>query len=117
MDIGSISNNYVNTLGQTASTASSGSSKIEKSLKSDMSGSTDEELMSVCKEFEAYFIEQVFKEMKNSIVPAEESEGANKTLLDYYEGELTTEYAKSASDQQENGLAQMLYEQMKRNYE
>lgn len=114
MDISSLSSSYLNNLGQT--TQATGSN-VEKSLKSDMSGSTDEELMSVCKEFEAYFIEQVFKEMKNSIVPAEESEGADKTLLDYYEGELTTEYAKSASDQQENGLAQMLYEQMKRNYE
>lgn len=113
MDIGSIYNNYLNTTGQT----SSATSDVEKALKSDLSNATDEELMSVCKEFEAYFIEQVFKNMKESIVPAEESTGANKTLLDYYEGNLMAEYAKSASSQQENGLAQMLYDQMKRNYE
>jgi len=113
MDISSIYNNYIDTTGQTSSATSS----VEKTLKSDLSNATDDELMSVCKEFEAYFIEQVFKNMKESIVPAEESTGANKTLLDYYEGNLMTEYAKGASEQQENGLAQMLYEQMKRNYE
>ena len=113
MDISSIYNSYLNTTGQTSSSTNS----IEKTLNSDVSNATDEELMSVCKEFEAYFIEQVFKEMKESIVPAEESSGSNKTLLDYYEGNLMTGYAKSASEQQENGLAQMLYEQMKRNYE
>lgn len=113
MDISSIYNNYIGSTGQT----SPSTSNVEKTLKSDLSNATDEELMSVCKEFEAYFIEQVFKNMKESIVPAEESEGANQTLLDYYEGNLMTEYAKSASSQQENGLAQMLYEQMRRNYE
>ena len=113
MDISSIYSNYTtSTAGQTSSTTSN----VESSAKSDMSKATDEELMKVCKEFETYFIEQVFKEMKSSIVPGEEREGADKTLMDYYEGNLMTEYAKSASGQQENGLAQMLYEQMKRNY-
>jgi flagellar protein FlgJ len=52
------------------------------------------------------------------MVPQEEStDGATKTLLDFYKDSLNTEYAKLASDQQENGLAQMLFEQMKRNYE
>jgi len=113
MDISSLYSNYLDTVSQTSSSTNS----LENTLNSDMSDATDEELMSACKEFETYFIEQVFKEMKESIVPAEDTSGADKTLMDYYEGNLISEYAKSASDQQENGLAQMLYEQMKRNYE
>lgn len=113
MDIHSLNSQY---LDQTASNArKSAETELSNKLKGDMKGASDEELMSVCKQFEAYFIEQVFKEMKKSIVPAEESTGADKTLKDYFEGNLITEYAKSASDQQVNGLAQMLYEQMKRN--
>ena len=78
---------------------------------------SDDELMEVCKEFEAYFMEQVFKNMKSSMVPSnEESSGSMATLKGYYEDEMMKEYAKSASDQSTNGLAQMLFEQMKRNY-
>ncbi len=75
----------------------------------------DEELMNACKQFEAYFIEQVFKEMKSSVNLTQSEDPATKQLLSYYEDNLTGEYAKMAADQQENGLAQMLFEQMKRN--
>ena len=113
MDINSISSTYLNNVTNTASSKSSG---IEKSLNSDLSNASDEELMGVCKEFEAYFIEQVFKNMKSAMVPSSESsDAATQTMMDYYEDSLTSEYAKSASEQQSNGLAQMLYEQMKRN--
>jgi len=115
MDISSISGlmtDYMNT-NATSKTADGISKMSEESLKN----STDEELMAACKEFETYFIEQVFKQAKSAMVPkSESSDGATQTLLDYYQDSLTSEYAKAASDQQENGLAQMLYEQMKRNY-
>lgn len=88
--------------------------KLNKTLKTDMSESTDEELMSVCKDFEAYFLEQVFKNMKKTIVPAEEK--TSNTMADYFEDNLYQEYSKNASDTGNYGIAQMLYEQMKRNY-
>ena len=75
----------------------------------------DGKLMEACKQFEAYFIEQVFKEMKKSVNLTQSEDAATKQLMSYYEDNLTGEYAKMAADQQENGLAQMLYEQMKRN--
>ncbi|MCR4741146.1 MAG: rod-binding protein [Lachnospiraceae bacterium] len=115
MDIGSLGNEYLDMLNQANRTVSSGND-IEKKLKSDRSQATDEELMGVCKEFEAYFIEQVFKEMKKSVNITEASDKATQSVLDYYGDNLLSEYAKSAADQQENGLAKMLYEQMKRNY-
>ena len=94
------------------------SSKLQESIKNkDFKAATDDELMDVCKEFEAYFIEQVFKNMKKSMVPASQPlDGASETLKSYYEDELTSQYAKSAAEQSTSGLAQMLYEQMKRNY-
>ncbi|MCR5734093.1 MAG: rod-binding protein [Lachnospiraceae bacterium] len=117
MDIGSVGSDYINQLNQTVSKTLASGSDLEKKLKSDKSEATDEELMGVCKEFEAYFIEQVFKEMKKSVNITQASDNATQSLLDYYGDNLITEYAKGAADQQENGLAKMLYDQMKRNYD
>lgn len=43
-----------------------------KKLGSDFSSASDEELMSVCKQFEAYFIEQVLKEVQKTLPNQEE---------------------------------------------
>ncbi|MCR5421423.1 MAG: rod-binding protein [Lachnospiraceae bacterium] len=116
MDIGSLDSSYINNLMNNAS--DNKTSVLSDKLKNtDVSKASDDELMEVCKEFEAYFYEQIFKNMKSSMVPSsEESSGAMSTLKGFYEDELTKEYAKGAADQSTNGLAQMLYEQMKRNY-
>ena len=79
-----------------------------------LSPEDDKKLMDACKEFEAYFYEQVFKEMKKSVSFTDSEDAASKQMMDYYEDSLTSEYAKLAAGQQENGFAQMLYEQMKR---
>lgn len=114
MDISSIYTNYIGATGNTSATTNN----LEKTLKGNMSGSSDEELLSACKEFEAYFYEQVFKKMEEALVPDSGDKTASGSILtDYYKDSLMSEYAKSAADQSENGLAQMLYEQMKRNYE
>lgn len=72
---------------------------------------TDEEMMEVCKSFEAYFLEQVMKGMEKTIPYTEEK----NTYLEYFGDMLYQEYAKSATENQGLGLAQMLYESMKRN--
>lgn len=128
MEIGSINSAFVNTVSDNAKAASNNMLNKARILadSSDASkpagssdkkvGNSDEELMDVCKEFEAYFIEQVFKNMKKSMVPQSESmSGADATLKDFYEDKLMSEYAAGAAKQSQNGLAQMLYEQMKRN--
>ena len=43
--------------------------KMKDKLSSDYTSATDDEMMEVCKEFEAYFTEQVFKAMQK-MVPA-----------------------------------------------
>ncbi len=95
--------------------AKEASQSLEIKENADGESVNDEALMDACKEFEAYFIEQVFKEMKKSVNLTQSEDAATKQLMDYYEDSLTTEYSKMAADQQENGLAQMLFEQMKRN--
>lgn len=82
---------------------------LENKLKSKPT--TDEELMEVCKGFEAYLLEQVMKGMEKTI-PTEEKKNQ---YLDYFGDMLYQEYAKSATETQGLGLAQMLYESMKRN--
>lgn len=107
-------------LNTTAAQASSSRAEgLENTLNSDLSDATDEELMEVCKEFEAYFMEQVFKEMKKTIPESEDKDAANSQLVDFYTDEMIQEMASQSVKQNSgsNGLAQQLYEQMKRNYE
>jgi flagellar protein FlgJ len=112
MDIGSISSMYLNNIKDSTSK----SSDIADKLKNGVDGKSDEELMEACKEFEAYFTEQVFKNMRKAMVPqGEDDSGSMSTLKNYFEDELWKNYSSAAADQSNNGLAQMLYEQMKRN--
>ena len=95
--------------------------KLKDTLAStDYSKSTDDELMKVCKEFEAYFTEQVFKSLERMVPESdEESSSSTSSYMDYFGDMLTQEYAKSSTESYNGkglGIAQMLYEQMKRNY-
>jgi len=88
--------------------------KLQSSINNTSSASSDDELMQVCKDFEAYFAEQVFKAMEKMVPKSEEDES---DYMQMFGDTLTQEYAKSATEQGDGlGLAQMLYEQMKRNY-
>lgn len=112
MDISNITSMY-NDIYSSASTQAS--SKLEGKLDADYSKATDDELMDVCKEFEAYFLEQMFKEMVKTI-PSEEKSGSTSTMMDYYKDQMIQNVAADSTEQNGLGLAQMLYEQMRRNY-
>ena len=73
---------------------------------------TDEEMMEVCKEFEAYLVEKVFDRMKDAMTDSEEEES---DYLSYFGDMMYQEYAKTIAENGELGLAQQLYESMKRN--
>lgn len=117
MDISSLygssaldSNAYTNAANQTAS-------KLQDKLNSsDYSKATDDELMDACKQFESYFLEQMFKEMMKTIPESEDTSSFNSQLMDYYKDEMVQQIASDSTEQNSLGLAQMLYEQMKRNY-
>lgn len=81
--------------------------------------SSDDELWEACKSFEAYFLEQMFKEMQKSVDAwkPEESDHSTSTLVDYFKGETLQDVCATSVETQSNGFAQMLYENMKRNYD
>lgn len=106
IDIGSYSQ-YM--MSGTMATDKSREKLLEDKLKNNVT--TDEELMEVCKSFETYFLEQVMKGMEKTIP----YEGRKNPYIEQFGDMLYQEYAKSATENQELGLAQMLYESMKRN--
>lgn len=104
----------------TYKTIQTSSDKLSNSLDKDLTKATDEELMSVCKDFEAYFLEQVFKSMQKMVPEHEYESSSTKNMVEYFQDEMVSEYAKQATEGGDGkglGLAQMLYEQMKRNIE
>ena len=90
-------------------------SAMESTLSNISEQTTDAELMEACKEFEAYFIEQIYKGMEKTIMKADEEE--ENQYEEYFGDMKIEEYAKAATEQGDGiGLATQLYEQMKRNY-
>ena len=90
---------------------------LEDTLNTDLSKATDDELMDVCKEFEAYFVEQMFKSMQKMVPESTLSQSAStKQLQDFYKDEMVKTMAESATEGSGLGIAQTLYEQMRRNY-
>lgn len=103
---------------------------------SDLSKASDDELMKVCKDFESYFVEQMIKSMEKmskldssdndsstgslfSTLAGTKDDPSMNTLTSYFGDEMTSNYAKMLTEANAGeglGMAQMLYEQMKRNY-
>lgn len=116
MDIGNIASMYSD---KYAAAANQSAQQLQDKINSkDYSKATDQELMDACKEFEAYFIEQMYKSMLKTIPKSESSSAATDNMMDYYKDQMIQGIAKETTNQGENGLglAQMLYEQMRRNY-
>lgn len=96
---------------------SDNTNKLEKTLQSDLSNATDDELMEVCKDFESYFTEQMFKAMQKMIPESEDDTSSyTKQMQDYYKEQMVQVMAENSTEGQGLGIAQILYEQMKRNY-
>lgn len=116
MDLSSLTGIY-NSYIQTNATDATNKAAQELSQNKDYSKATDDELMDACKQFEAYFLEQCFKEMLKTVKTDEYSSSSTSTLVDYFKDEMVKNVAEESTDKQSLGLAQMLYEQMKRNYD
>ncbi|MBR3824859.1 MAG: rod-binding protein [Lachnospiraceae bacterium] len=113
MDIGNISGMYSDIISANSQSAS----KLENKLNGNINKASDDELMDACKEFEAYFLEQMFKAMMKTVPKNEEMSGSTSTMVDFYKDEMMRELAADSTETNSLGLAQTLYEQMKRNYE
>ncbi len=116
MEINGIGSVYSDYLLNSAS--QSKTSSLESKADSDYSDATDEELMDVCKEFESYFLEQVFDAMMKTaeVFSDEEEDGYASKMVDYFKDSAVQELTSQATDQGGFGIAQTLYEQMKRQY-
>lgn len=109
-------------------------SSIENTLNTkDLSASSDDELMEVCKDFEEYFVEQMVKSMlkmakvdgddDNSYASvfglSSDSDSGMSTMSSFYADKMVTMISEAMCDSQNGkglGIAQNLYNQMKRNY-
>lgn len=78
----------------------------------------NEELMGACKQFEAYFLEQVFKEMEKSVdvFSKDKHDQSLGTLVDYFKDMTLQTVTSMSADQQSTGLAKMMYENLRNNY-
>lgn len=90
---------------------SSSTKNLENTLKNG--AATDEDLMKSCKSFESYLLEQVFKGMEKTVMK-DDSEKENDYMAQFGD-KLYENYAEEATEGQGLGLAQMLYNSMKRN--
>lgn len=91
---------------------SSNATQIENTLNKDLSNATDEELLESCKSFETYLIEQVVEQVKKTMTSSEEDEN---TYLSYFGDTLYEEVAEQITESGQLGIANQLFEAMKRN--
>ena len=87
-----------------------------KKTKGTGNEEVDRELMNACNQFEAYFLEQIFKEMQKSVDALRtDQSSSNKQLVDYFKDQTLQDLTKKSTETQGLGFAQMLYENMKNN--
>ena len=94
--IGSVYSDYL-----TSSATQSKTSALESKLESDSyANASDEELMDVCKEFEAYFLEQIFDAMMKTatVFSDEEESGYAAKMVDYFKDTAVQELTAQATE-------------------
>lgn len=108
----SIGSDFLLNTSTNSSLSATSASKIQNSLaNTKVETSSDEELLEACKGFESYLVEQVFKEMKKTVP---ESDTENNEYIQNFGDMLNEEYARGITEGNSLGIAQMLYESMKR---
>jgi len=111
MDISNYTDYLKNTTTQASLDAANAAGK-------DYANASSEELMDACKEFETYLLEKVMKEMEkmSKISDDEDEDESMSQLKDYFKEQAIGELSEQITDSGQLGLAQKMYEQMKRNY-
>ena len=111
-----LSGNYARSEGQNLQADINKTERFQDALERAQQKDDPEELMNACKEFETYFINYMYKEMRrttfrdgNSLIPQSPAE-------DYFQEMLDEQYSKTASNQGGIGLAKFLYRQLSGEY-
>ncbi|MCI8377248.1 MAG: hypothetical protein HFH72_01865 [Lachnospiraceae bacterium] len=99
------------TYGQTVTNAAS--SSLQSTLGNVNEDSSDEELMNVCKNFEAYFVQKIIEQAKKSIAGEDEEEQGE--YMKYFGDMRNEQYANIIAESGSVGLAQQLYDAIKSN--
>lgn len=104
----------------TMTTNSKNSSRADSAtgaLKGLSSESSEEEMIEAVESFEAYMVEQVLKQMRDSVVPSDEEEDASmEQYKDMYIDSTIQQLAGDMVSQYGGTMTEDLVAQMKRNY-
>jgi flagellar protein FlgJ len=115
MDISGLTSAYTDTFSSLAD--SQAAKQLQNKLAAGATPSaSEEELMDVCKQFESYFLEQVYKAMWKTVPQTEYSSNATATLMELQQEQMIQTMAETSTEQNGLGLAQTLFEQMRHNY-
>ena len=109
-------NSITSMLNESAGAASSvKSSSLSNSLNKLNANSSEEELKGAIKDFESYMVEQVLKEVKDSVMSDEEEDSTMSQHKDMFMDKAIELVADELVEQVGETVTQQLYEQMKRN--
>ena len=93
------------------SVTNAASSSLQSTLGNVNEDSSDEELMNVCKNFEAYFVQKIIEQAKKSIAGEDEEEQGE--YMKYFGDMRNEQYANIIAESGSVGLAQQLYDSIK----
>lgn len=112
----SINDSMYNYLTQTAQNANNSASAgaVNNKIGNINENSSEEEMKQAIKDFESYFVEQILKNVRESLKDDEDS--SNAQLTDFFMEQVGQKIADQMVDQTGERLTQTLYEQMCRNY-
>ena len=96
MELSGLTNVYSDYLTQQADEAKT--ARMQSTVSKDYSETTDEELLDVCKQFEAYFLEQIFKQMEKTVIKNKEN-SSTSTLVDYFKDSAIADLAAQTVNQ------------------
>lgn len=115
-DFSSLTDYGMSLLSNAQTTASANS--VKGSVNSVNSSSTEDELLSACKQFESYLWEQILKETDKSVnLFGTSSTGSYASnMVNTFSDTLIQELSDKLTMDGDNSLAMTLYRQLKRNY-
>ena len=118
MDISGLGNSYLeNAITQNQFERQQASAASAKNSASGLSSeSTREELTEAAKSFEAYFVEQVIKEVKDSVDIFGDADSTSTMTADYYLDSTISTLARQLVDEYGDSFTEDLVDQMSRNY-
>lgn len=113
MDISGIGSSFLNNLtDMKVIEERADEAEFETILKNAMDKDDDEQLKDACGDYEAYFLNKLFSQMRQAIPKSELMEASQGR--DVYEDMLYDAYSKEIASGKGTGIKEMLYNQLKK---